>query len=340
MLRKNIHLIFYCLISFSSSQAYSQNLVPNHSFEIFDSTNIYQWYMDPGFPLNDYCQGWFDTPNCPGIPFVMCSSLPAPFSVPANGLGFSYAIDGTSYLAVTAFPKTTISDDLNETRVVANIKLTNPLIGGENYEISFYHKLATHELADTIDIMGVDNLGVLLTKDTASCEDIKTIRPNARTKPGIINRNPEWEKFTGNFIADGGETFLAIGCIGPRSEIKDDYKGGLYSSVYFIDSLSLVQKDIPPIEIYWDLSPTIFTPNGDNLNDFYTINSSGFAYIQIKVVNRWGNIVRTYNELQESWDGTNEAGEEVSDGVYFLSINGIDLLGNDWNDYIMVTVIR
>lgn len=71
--------------------------------------------------------------------------------------------------------------------------------------------------------------------------------------------------------------------------------------------------------------PNIFTPNGDGANDDYFIN-----YIQAKetildfeiiFLNRWGNVVRTFNDPDFKWDGTNERGSQLNDGTYFYKVN-------------------
>ena len=63
--------------------------------------------------------------------------------------------------------------------------------------------------------------------------------------------------------------------------------------------------------------PNAFTPNGDGSNDLF----SPFPYrfverIDLKVFNRWGQLVFTTTNPDILWDGTNLNGKDLADGVY------------------------
>lgn len=71
-----------------------------------------------------------------------------------------------------------------------------------------------------------------------------------------------------------------------------------------------------------------FSPNGDFINDTWNINPS-FLYENSEVIiyNRWGAKVFQSLGYKRPWDGKNEAGHLVKEGVYFYSIllnNGHD----------------
>jgi gliding motility-associated-like protein len=65
--------------------------------------------------------------------------------------------------------------------------------------------------------------------------------------------------------------------------------------------------------------PNIFTPNGDQKNDFLIpFPYSGVESIDLQIFNRWGNLVFTSTDPDINWDGTMEGtGQNVSDGVYY-----------------------
>jgi gliding motility-associated-like protein len=65
--------------------------------------------------------------------------------------------------------------------------------------------------------------------------------------------------------------------------------------------------------------PNVFTPNSDRVNDhFVPFPYRGVKEIDLKVFNRWGQVVFTTNDPDIRWDGTlNNNGEPVPDGVYF-----------------------
>ena len=67
----------------------------------------------------------------------------------------------------------------------------------------------------------------------------------------------------------------------------------------------------PPIEVF-----TGFSPNGDGINDFFTIGGlEDFPQNNLEVYNRWGNLVYRKENYQGSWDGTWE-GQNLPDGGY------------------------
>lgn len=63
------------------------------------------------------------------------------------------------------------------------------------------------------------------------------------------------------------------------------------------------------------------TPNGDGNNDvWYVDNIEQFPENEIKIFNRWGNIVweaSGYNNDDVVWKGENNGGNDLPDGTYF-----------------------
>ena len=66
--------------------------------------------------------------------------------------------------------------------------------------------------------------------------------------------------------------------------------------------------------------PNIFTPNGDNINDYFVIKNSNGWNINLQVFNRWGNLVYKADNYQNNWDGKYND-KPLSDGVYYYIIN-------------------
>ena len=61
--------------------------------------------------------------------------------------------------------------------------------------------------------------------------------------------------------------------------------------------------------------PSSFTPNGDNINDLFTIKGSFVYDYEIQIFNRFGNILYHSRDMANSWDGTFE-GKRVKDDTY------------------------
>lgn len=92
-------------------------------------------------------------------------------------------------------------------------------------------------------------------------------------------------------------------------------------------SLQIIVYDSLMIQI-----PNVFTPNNDGTNDVFSVKVEGAKEISVSVFNRWGNLLTEYsNTITVSlstidvWDGRTNAGEKVSDGVYFYIIQFTDI---------------
>ena len=68
--------------------------------------------------------------------------------------------------------------------------------------------------------------------------------------------------------------------------------------------------------------PNVFTPNGDNMNDEFTIEipEKVEKCAELTIYNRWGQIIyfSTGNNLK--WDGKNSVGSESPTGTYFYTL--------------------
>ncbi len=100
-----------------------------------------------------------------------------------------------------------------------------------------------------------------------------------------------------------------------RISEHDDF-GYFYFEVYNewdckeVDSI-LVEENCPPTIFF----PNAFSPNGDNIDDFYKIFGNNFANMEFKIYNRWGEVIFRATTKEEVWDGT-YLGEEMPAGVY------------------------
>jgi large repetitive protein len=64
--------------------------------------------------------------------------------------------------------------------------------------------------------------------------------------------------------------------------------------------------------------PNVFTPNDNGVNDGYHLILRNATGIEATIVNRWGNVVKRFTNINDSWDGKNDSGKDHSDGVYFI----------------------
>jgi gliding motility-associated-like protein len=72
----------------------------------------------------------------------------------------------------------------------------------------------------------------------------------------------------------------------------------------------------------------VFTPNGDGINDTWSIsNSQLYDDLLLQVYNRWGQLVYRHRGLYQAWDGKSLLGLPLDDATYYYIIyeKGSDL---------------
>ncbi len=70
--------------------------------------------------------------------------------------------------------------------------------------------------------------------------------------------------------------------------------------------------------------PTVFSPDGDNINDIFYIKGNGFDELSFEIYNRWGQQVFQSDNLNNGWDGIylNQP-SPIGTYVYQLKIEGL-----------------
>ncbi len=64
--------------------------------------------------------------------------------------------------------------------------------------------------------------------------------------------------------------------------------------------------------------PNVFTPDGDGINDFFTpIRYKNILAVSTTIYDRWGLFINHSTDPYVLWDGRNENGKKVPDGVYY-----------------------
>lgn len=73
------------------------------------------------------------------------------------------------------------------------------------------------------------------------------------------------------------------------------------------------------------LIPNVFTPNGDNANDFFKITSTGLKTLHVSIFDRWGLKLYEWEGVNGYWDGKSKTGAAVPSGTYFFIYDYSDL---------------
>ena len=115
------------------------------------------------------------------------------------------------------------------------------------------------------------------------------------------------DTFYSHFLSN--QNFGLAGCY--RVTALDEYNNQSgFSNTFCIDNCP-----------FYDL-PNVFTPNQDGSNELFTpfLPYRFVNRIEMKITNRWGNVIWETEDPMINWDGTDQkSGKAVEEGVYFYT---------------------
>jgi gliding motility-associated-like protein len=141
-----------------------------------------------------------------------------------------------------------------------------------------------------------------------------------------------------DYVWSTGETTTSIS-VSALASAPDS----LYEYIVTASNMCGVSIDTASIEFYFcDLElPNVFTPNNDGNNDFFQLLFfGGIKTFNCTILNRWGQVVREYDNPAFMWDGKDEAGDDVLEGVYFYIVKAVSNGGNEIMKHGNVTLVR
>ena len=293
----NKPFLILLLLTLFFKYSFTQNLVINPSFE---DTLCCPVGLDD---LN--CVGTWTNPTraTPGY-FNSCSVWQA--GVPQNDVGLQFARTGSAYAGGHTSDFT--STDYRE---YIQGKFISPLEEGKHYEVSFYVSLADSSTK------ACDNIGAYLHANAFSVSN----NLNLPFTPQVVSPSNQpitdvmgWTQVVDTIIATGGEQYITIGVFTNNTSTNwvNVLGGWMSEPFYYIDDVSVIKIE----KTY----PNVFTPNNDNINDFWIpilISENDI----ITIYNRWGQKITTLNYINNKWDGKNQKGKECPSGVYYFITN-------------------
>jgi len=133
------------------------------------------------------------------------------------------------------------------------------------------------------------------------------------------------------FYVEDIDYFLTVWSVNPSSAILYQTnseillllnKEGLYNlSVFYTnnncktDNTSVVIKVISCLDSYvW--IPNAFTPNEDNLNDYFHIKTINITDYHLMIFNRWGELIFESFNPTYLWNGRTKDNKMIMEGVY------------------------
>lgn len=225
----------------------SQNLVPNPSFENING-NLNDTGFTPGQAIeNGHLQDWLK-PNG-STDFYYTGGM---FMTDGNGGQIPRTGNGKiGFFAEN--PVDAVISDLWNYKEYIQVELTQPLVAGETYDISFYVSLAERSVGST------DRIGAYLSPTRPMNNPYTVSNPNntIEVTPQIespINVFLEdytgWIEISGSFVAIGGEQWITIGNFRHKNDVNfqtftppppltPNFENKIY---YYLDDVSVLAQ--------------------------------------------------------------------------------------------------
>ena len=296
-----------------STSAVGQNLVPNASFEMYDtcpdftsqmSRAIGWWSARPTADYFNTCAPYYPPPiNC--------------VHVPENSLGYRLPASGNAFAGVIS------RGPDGEGGESIGCQLLTPLTVGIRYYASFKVSASSH--ANTGNWRAINKLGVLFSTvryDSLSPSPISCNNCAQVCSDSIISDTLNWTRIKGSFVADSNYSFISIGRFNSNS-LTDTLQlvGTNCYSYYFIDDVCISNDSNYTYNYSYtginglDKEAAItYFPNPTN--DFITINDRERTVSEVSIFNSLGELLKTYPTGNVEFYTINLNG--FSKGIYYL----------------------
>ncbi len=121
---------------------------------------------------------------------------------------------------------------------------------------------------------------------------------------------------------------------------SNTYTTGTYTALLIASNGTSACNDTAryTVQVYSEavlVIPNIFSPNGDNINDVFQVVSKSIKELNIIILNRWGQVIATIQDINANWDGNN-----ATDGTYFYMARAIGEDGKKIEKQGSLTLVR
>jgi len=109
----------------------------------------------------------------------------------------------------------------------------------------------------------------------------------------------------------------STGAIGPETTAN---QAGLYYVTVSNECYSLTDSAIVSYKVCDIDAPNVISLSSKDGNNVWYVNSNGVTEYKCIILNRWGNLIYEYTDVNAVWDGRDMQGNIVSEGVYYYSL--------------------
>jgi type IX secretion system substrate protein len=307
-------LFVSCVILLEIDSSFSQNLVPNPSFEdtIQCPDNLDQvsravgWFAGDGTP--DYYNSCFVYPG-----------FGSNVSVPLNSFGYQSAFSGNAYMGMGTFYSDTSAGGIRET---VGIHLIDTLKIEYKYYVSFYVSL--HRISS--GTCAANKMGAWFSSGLyqwSNMTPVPRMNQSQVYSDSIVVDTLDWVKIKGTFIADSNYSYIYIGNFFHDSLVSFIQQFGPHiPSYYYVDNIC-VSSDSNYCDTWVGIQKAsllkndlIISPNP--FSNSFTIQSENINEMKIELYDILGKIHKIITEKKRNAIKVHT--QNLTYGTFFLKI--------------------
>ena len=291
-------------------------MVPNSSFEEYNNCPTSEDQVE-------FASGWSKYSTSITTPDYYCScDVSGFYNVPNNGQGYQIAHNNcNAYMGIETFSKPLINY-----REYIGIQLNKPLTKGKKYYASFYAVMSDSYLGNKYYNMPSNKLGIRLSTNSYNEVNPCPVDNFAHIYTSIIiNDSINWNKISGNFIADSAYNFLIIGNFFDDAHTDTMHFNCSsclnYMSYYYIDDIYLgLDSSFSNINCYQSINESTTNINvfPNPVSDYLTIFSNNIFVSEIKLFTVLGELV--YSNEFENLNNIQINLSSFPSGYYLINI--------------------
>lgn len=216
MVRRALAHIALLVASVQAIPCTAQNLVPNPSFELYNTcpNNISGLDYSPAYSTFSTVRSWVNPLQQGSADFFhSCAAANTYVSVPGNAFGYQQPKTGDGYLGMIAWEGSIQGGHMTSSFAeYVQCRLTQPMKAGERYCVNMYVNNAVS--VASYNFVGIEELSV-------NFSSTKTNQPSgltlslagsiSNTSGNFLTDTANWMKVTAIYTATGGEEWMTIG---------------------------------------------------------------------------------------------------------------------------------